>query len=921
MSGRYQRIPGKQIPVADDESEEGSDPRQALPTRRQRKSPDKGEELLERVDTQPRRSTRTKTQNRDVEFDYSQKPRKTTPKVAQDTGRLRVNKQQGTQVSTRNERSEEPGTITKKSVKAIVKNLGKSNASGVTFPERETMGTKATDRARSNRASKGSEKATKQLITKIKGGSNNKPVKMSAKAGGPPSSPSSSSSGNDSSSRSRSHGRGGDNDSDDSEDEEEEPEDNDSDDARSSDDESPSEDPQDSPSDPDESEEPSDSESEESRDGEDYRNIIKAKKAAVHESIQILSTMLETAEKYSKSQDKKKTLHAASYVNELNVVGEKILRDELTLSASEKRFLSGTNVPWTVWYTRHLKKCEEMSTILIKLIKRLDLIGELQAATHSINTSGGASEHRVDCNAQAVLPIAGVVFNQLHELLYQEGVHDDEWEASNRVWLTQLPTIMDRATKASSNLNQFSKQETEKRFTNFKGMESLRRELKTTFQKTLQQLHGVVLSCAGFAITVQTIIHDYDKQFRNLIDVPRDKSSYEENRIRIAREALMSLDPNDCDTDVQAIIEHMQQRGKEIPLNGEMEPARFNDWIKWITNQATEVTLQNAITITMNAIYSAPALGDSVYHAKTNFYIHLMAIENSYRRVALHPLSKKGAMKKILEDQKTLVLSNYVHMAEAILTPIAKQYKSETHAVLANWLDIFQRGIQDEASKARFTVARLRNDTRGYNTEKTYKSEKFVKFYAALENEDYESLDYTEGLISEVIGPAIWKVIKQFIETYSKMQRRKPTEATVHHVTGHLRDTHLGAEQNTPVKEEQEATVMTLKTVDSDPEVDWDSLEHVVHNVGIETRGNACFGCKKEGHTLKECPEFSAKLNQLKKFANELVKDLGDAEGPAFSALITDLKSSNEAFQAFISKFRGKSSYQKRPSQRFIPRQ
>ena len=385
----------------------------------------------------------------------------------------------------------------------------------------------------------------------------------------------------------------------------------------------------------------------------------------------------------------------------------------------------------------------------------------------------------------------------------------------------------------------------------------------------------------------------------------------------------MSLDPNECDTDMRSIIEHMQQRGKEIPLNGEMEPSGFDDWIKWITNQATEVTLRNAITITMNAIYSAPALGDSVHHAKTNFDIHLRAIENSYRRLDLHPLSKKGAMKKILyEDQKTLVLSNYVHMAEAILTSIAKQYKSETH-VLANWLNIFQRGIQDEASVARLTFERLRNDTRGNKTERKNKSVRFEKFYAALENEEYESLDYTQGLISDVIGPAIWKVIKQFIETYSKMQKRKPTDATVHHVTGQLRDTHLGgAEQNAPVKEEEEATVMMLGTVDSDPEVDWDSLEYVVHNVGIETRGNACFGCNKEGHALKDCPEFSAKLNQLKKFANELVKDLGDAEGPAFSALITDLKSSNEAFKAFTSKFRGnKSSYQKRPSQRFIPRQ
>jgi hypothetical protein len=95
-------------------------------------------------------------------------------------------------------------------------------------------------------------------------------------------------------------------------------------------------------------------------------------------------------------------------------------------------------------------------------------------------------------------------------------------------------------------------------------------------------------------------------------------------------------------------------------------------------------------------------------------------------------------------------------------------------------------------------------------------------------------------------------------------------------------------------------------------------------SVGIQNRGNACFGCNKEGHAFKDCPDFSKELKQLKKSANELVKNMGSAEGAAFSALITDLKSSNEAYKVFLIKFsRGnKSSYQKKPPpQYFIPRQ
>jgi len=928
MRGQYRRIP-----VPDEESEEESDPRQTLPIRQPRKSPDKGRELLERVDL--RRSTRRMTQNRDDEFEYpptQKNPRKTTSNITQGTGSLGVNEQQGPQISARNKGREEPGTITTKSAKTVKNNLGKSNVSGGTFTQRERemgteMGTtKTTDRVRLNRASKESEKATKlqkQLVTKIKGGSKNKPVKMPAKPGGPPSSPSSSSSDDDSSSRSRS--RGGYDDSDNSEDEEEEPEDNDSDDARSSGDESPPEDPSDGPPDPDEPEEPSDSESEDSRDDEADANItMKTKEAAARESIQILSTILDTVDKYSKSRDKKKTLRAASCLDNLKIVGEKILRDELTLSASEKSFLSGTNVPWTSRYRRHLLKCEKMSTMLIKLIDLLELVGTFQAATHSINTSVDASEHNVGCNAHALLPIAGVVFNQLHKLLTREGVHDDEWETSNSVWLKQLPMLTERAAKASSRPgDESSKRRSEKGFTNWKGMETLRKDLKRLLQDTLKQVHGDVISCAVFAITAQTLIGDNDHRVRNLIVVPQGRykgnPTYEDYRIEIAREALMSLDPNDCDTDMRSIIEHMQQRGKERPLNGEPEPPGFESWIKWVTKQASEVTLRNAITIAMKAIYSAPALGDSVHHAKANFDVHLRTIENSIRRLYLHPFSRTHAMKKILyEDSKAIVLANYVHMAEAILTSIAKQYnKSEAHLVLSNWLSNFQNGIQDEARVARLAVERLRG---GNNTEKNSKSTRFAKFYTALENENYEALDYTEGLISDVIGPAIWKVIKQFVETYSKMQRRKTTDATVHHVAGQFRDTHLGEEERVPVKEEQEAAVMTLGAVDSDPEMDWDSLalEHFVQNVGIETRGNACFGCNQEGHAFKECPKFSNKLNQLKESANELVKN-ASAEGAAFSALITDLKSSNNAYKAFISKFR--SSYQKKPPQYFTRRQ
>jgi hypothetical protein len=251
-------------------------------------------------------------------------------------------------------------------------------------------------------------------------------------------------------------------------------------------------------------------------------------------------------------------------------------------------------------------------------------------------------------------------------------------------------------------------------------MDTLRKDLKRLLQDTLKQVHGDVLSCAVFAITAQTLIGDYDHRFRNLIVVPqggkyKGNPTYENYRIEIAREALMSLDPNDCDTDMRSIIEHMQQSGKESPLNGEPEPLGFESWIKWVTKQASEVTLRNAITIAMNAIYSAPALGDSVHHAKANFDIHLRTIENSIRRLYLHPFSRTHAMKKILWEVPTsIVLSSYVKITEAILDSIAKQYnKSEQQWVVSSWLSNFQTGIQDEARVARLAVERLRNDTRG----------------------------------------------------------------------------------------------------------------------------------------------------------------------------------------------------------------
>jgi len=920
-----------------DGSDEESDPRMGLMARPQKKSPDKGMNVLERAEIALRRSTRNRVdpaQNFADDFEYPH--RKPKSKATQRTENLEVplwvNELQGTQASAGNSEREEPSTLIETSAKTA-KNLGKSKAIGrkdAISPSPQGRAAKPDVALPPRAAPKGRREALesqKQLVTKIKGGSKNKPVKMPAKPGGPPSSPSSSSSDDDLPSRSRS--RGGYDDSDNSEDEEEEPEDNDSDDARSSGDESPPEDPPDDPSDPNDSSDSSDTESDDdSRDGVNATRIKEKKSRVARESIQTLKKLLTVVEKYNRSRDKKKTLLADDCLDKLNMVGGNILGEKLTLSKSEKRSLralgDGVNSPWTSWYQRHLKKCETISELLMELIDLLVLVGAVQTSRNAVG------ERSADCNVQALLPIAGAVFDQLNIYLTREGVHDEAWETSNKAWLRVLQNRMEMAAKTStpsrSNFKDLSKKGFNK-YTDLKAMDTIKRNIITILQGALKQVYGIKLSCAGFAIKARTIIHDYDSQIRRVVS----QDDYEETRIDIVRRVLLYLDPNECDSDVIAITKHMSEHGKVQPLNNEVEPQTFETWIEWIRSQSSKSTLRLAVIYAMDAIYSAPGLGSDVHQAHSNLEVHLRTIEGAYRRLDFHPLSKTGVLREMSDEmesstRKVAVLSSYVEMARAILTSIEKQYSNKIQPRIDIWIHSFQREIDNDAADA----AKIRNTTGGgRNTEKNSKFARFAKFYAAInKDQGYDAMqkNYKQGLISEVIGPAIWKAVRQSL---IEMKPRVALAAKVHHVTGHLDNTHLDEEENVTVEEEEEAAVMMLGESDFDPEVNWDDLEHFVHNISVGTQGSACFGCNQPGHALSNCPLFKPRLEQLKSSANALVKEMvkgnTEVEGPAFSALITDLKYSNTAYQEFIRS--NKSSYPKKrpppyPQRRnFTPRQ
>ena len=210
-------------------SDEESDPRMGLMARPQKKSPDKGMNVLERAERALRRSTRNPAQNLAEDFEYFPH-RKPKSKATQRTESLGVNELQGTQASAGNSEREEPSTLIMTSAKTA-KNLGKSKAIGrkdAISPSPQGMAAKL-DVALPPRAPKGRREALesqKQLSIRTKGGTKNKSVNVHApQAYEPPSSPSSSSSDDASSSSRRSRGRDGRDDSDDSEGEEDKGED------------------------------------------------------------------------------------------------------------------------------------------------------------------------------------------------------------------------------------------------------------------------------------------------------------------------------------------------------------------------------------------------------------------------------------------------------------------------------------------------------------------------------------------------------------------------------------------------------------------------------------------------------------------------------------------------------------------------